>query len=159
MVKHVESGELSLDDCTYISEADFEKVKKRYNPKPNDLVLTCVGTIGRVALVPQDFIFSADRSLALIRLSEKKLLPKFAKELLQSEAIQAQMASKAIGTAQKHLYLKDIRHLMVNIPEVTVQQYILSQLEPIRHMLQATRASIDHAKRINTIFISTILGT
>ena len=75
VVKHVESGRLKLNDCTFVSEEDFERVKKRYNPKPNDLVLTCVGTIGIIALVPANFVFSADRSLALIRLSEDKLLP------------------------------------------------------------------------------------
>ena len=69
------------------------------------------------------------------------------------------MASRAIGTAQKHLYLKDISHIRVNVPNLTAQMDILLKLEPIRQMLQTTAASINEAKRINATYINSIFRT
>lgn len=154
VVKHVEEGKLKLDECTYVSSVDFEKVRKRYDPRENDLVLTCVGSIGRIALVPKNFIFSADRSLALIRVSERKLTHCFAKELLESDAVQEQMASKAIGTAQKHLYLKDIRQLQVTVPDIATQNTILSRLNPIKDSLLAAGLNAKELRRYGMQFIS-----
>ena len=106
VVKHIVDGEIVLEDCTYIAESDFERVKKRYNPEPDDLILTCVGTIGRTALVPDAFPFSADRSLALLRFAPDKVIPSFGKQLLDSKRLQRQLEARSIGTAQQHLYLK-----------------------------------------------------
>jgi type I restriction enzyme S subunit len=159
VVRHVENGELRLDDCTFISESDFERVKKRYDPKPNDLVLTCVGTIGRIAVVPKDFVFSADRSLALIRPAQEKLIPEFAKVLLESAPLQAQMSSKAIGTAQLHLYLKDIRQLNVTIPASKTQSKILSQLAPIRQTQVNALSAVESSKRLASELISSLFGS
>jgi len=159
VVKHVVGGELVLDDCTYISAPDFERVRKRYDPLPGDIVVTCVGTIGRVALVAKNFIFSADRSLVLIRPAKNRLLPEFGKALLESASVQEQMAAKAIGTAQKHLYLKDIRSLCVAVPDVNAQMSILSRLEPIRRSLSSVVSIRDSAKSVtgevtNSVFVS-----
>lgn len=157
VVRHVDRGELSVEDCTFISETDFERVKKRYSPEPNDLVITCVGTIGRVALVPDNLVFSADRSLALVRLRQDVLLPEFAKLLLQSKAVQEQMDSRAIGTAQKHLYLKDIRHLRVTVPDVPTQRAILLRLEPLQRALRALQSAVVAANEVKSTIINLVL--
>lgn len=157
VVKHVEGGELTLNDCTYISEKDFERVKKRYSPKSNDIVLTCVGTIGRIAIVPEKCVFSADRSLSLLRPLQTKLLPQFAKLILESEPVQVQMAAKAIGTAQLHLYLKDIRALRVTIPSVKAQSEILSRLEPVRKLQLAVVENREASKRVLSEMVNNLL--
>jgi type I restriction enzyme S subunit len=66
--KNVFDWKLSEDDCTFISWDDFERTSKRYMPSGGDVIITCVGTLGRTAVVPDGYVFSADRNLAAIRL-------------------------------------------------------------------------------------------
>jgi restriction endonuclease S subunit len=108
--------------------------------------------------VPKDLVFSADRSLALIRPARDKLTPEFAKLLLESETVQARMVSKAIGTAQKHLYLRDLRSLEVTIPEVSAQSKIVLQLAPFKHAISSLATTINAAKRLASEVMTFVFG-
>ena len=126
VVQNVSDGMLRIDGCTHISKKDFARVEKRYSPRADDLVLTCVGTIGRAALVPPGFVFSADRSLAILRFDTNRVLPQYALAVLRSQSLQQQMERASIGTAQKHLFLGDIRKLRLPIPDIKTQENVLS---------------------------------
>lgn len=39
-VKNIINGKLIEDDCTYITEQDFERTRKRYTPKGGDVIIT-----------------------------------------------------------------------------------------------------------------------
>lgn len=50
--KNIDDDHITFNDPRYLSQEDFEAENKRTNIKPNDLLITIVGTIGRVAIVP-----------------------------------------------------------------------------------------------------------
>jgi len=52
--------------ATYISEQDYKEIHRSFEVKREDLLLTIVGTLGRVAIVNTDDKFSIQRSVALI---------------------------------------------------------------------------------------------
>jgi len=126
--KHVHNDRLHTDECTFISAADYDRVNRRCEPKAGDVVLTCVGTIGRVATVPPDFIFSPDRNLAVLR-PLPSMRPRFLMFSLMSSQLQRFMASASGSTAQPHLYLEDLRALPIAVPPVKVQDAALRFLE------------------------------
>lgn len=137
-----DDGQYSFDGCTFISPTDFERVKKRYTPKEGDLLITCVGSIGRVAMVDKRTEFSADRSLAVVRPSADLLLPEYAYYILRSPQVQHQFSRLSIGTAQAHLYLKDLRGIKVKVPATAVQRAQLEVLREIDH------AALEVAQRL-----------
>ena len=49
--KHVKRlDRLTTESCTFISDADFREIpRQRYEPAANDLIVTCVGTVGEIA--------------------------------------------------------------------------------------------------------------
>ena len=69
MARNVGHDSIVLDEVSYISQEDHERIYKRCKPETGDLLLVCVGaTIGRCCLVPFDFDeFSLARSVALIK--------------------------------------------------------------------------------------------
>ena len=53
MARNVGHHSIVLDEVSYISQEDHERIYKRCNPETGDLLLVCVGaTIGRCCLVP-----------------------------------------------------------------------------------------------------------
>jgi type I restriction enzyme S subunit len=125
--KNIRSGEIRIEGCTFVSLEGFEQTRKRYDPKPGDVIVTCVGTIGESAVVPEGIVFSADRNLAAVRPT-----PDFDANYLRfalSSRRQRQAMLEASGsTAQPHLYLRDLRALQVPAPPLEQQRAITSTL-------------------------------
>jgi type I restriction enzyme, S subunit len=134
--KGVRGGAIVLDGCTYVSAEGFAQTSARYRPVEGDVIVTCVGTIGRVAVVPPDLVFSADRNLAAVRLAPDRMLPQFLALILGSVSLQRHMHGASGSTAQPHLYLKDLRSLPVVVPPLETQAGLVSAA----HELLASRA-------------------
>ncbi|WP_244986758.1 restriction endonuclease subunit S [Mycobacterium marinum] len=119
-------GTIDLTAGTYITEDGFEQTARRYRPLAGDVIVTCVGTIGRIAVVPEGVRFSADRNLAAIRVDEDKVIPAYVALALRGTASQLKMARASGSTAQPHLYLRDLRATTIRVPERTEQARILA---------------------------------
>lgn len=135
-----ENDGYNFDGCTFISETDFERVKKRYTPTAGDIIITCVGSIGRVAIVDGRTKFSADRSLAIVRPLPDRLIPEYGFFLMKTPRIQRQFSHSSIGTAQAHLYLKELRSIKVQLPSIREQETQLSVLREISASIARLRA-------------------
>ena len=129
--KNIKNWKITFDNCTYISPDDFEVVKTRYNPQKDDLIITCVGTIGETAIVPDNLVFSADRNLAVIRLTRKGVDPKFLQYTLNAPLWKEIMKKCSSSTAQPHFYLKDIRSLIIPLPPLSEQQEIVRRIDAL----------------------------
>ena len=127
--KNIRNWQISEEGCTYIIEQDFEKVCKRYLPIRGDIIITCVGTIGRTAIVPKNYIFSADRNLAVVRLISEGLTEKLLQFYLNTPAAQNSMNTASGSTAQPHLYLGKIRVFPVPLPPLAEQLRIVIEVE------------------------------
>lgn len=121
VVASIANGAIDKNACTFISESDYERVKRRYEPAGGDVLLSCVGSVGDAALVPDGYVFAADRSLAIYRPQPSKLHPIYAMLLLRSPKSQRYFASVATGTAQLHLYLTDLRRQTITVPSIKRQ--------------------------------------
>lgn len=142
---------IDTSNCTFIDEGDFARSRVRYDPRPGDVIVTCVGTIGRTAIVPRGLRFSADRNLAAIRLGES-MDARFVKYVLDSPGHQGQMGSASGSTAQPHLYLRDLRALIVPVPPLDEQTAIADEIDRRMSVIDVLRASallsLDKAEQI-----------
>jgi len=111
--KNIINGKIVESNCTFISKEDFKKVRKRYEPMTDDVIITCVGTIGRTAIVPPNYAFSADRNLAAVRLVNNGISPKILRLILDSPYAQTRMHNASGSTAQPHFYLSALRSFVV----------------------------------------------
>jgi type I restriction enzyme S subunit len=127
--KHVRNWRLEPSDCTYISRDDAVKVFKRYSPLVGDLIVTCVGTVGRTAIVPEGFEFSPDRNLAAVRLLPRSVNTKYVQIFLESPDIQKVLKTSSGSTAQPHLYLSDLRSIFISLPPLVEQNEIVVEID------------------------------
>ena len=93
-----------------------------------DVIITCVGTIGRIGIVPERCRFSPDRNLAGCR-PLPGLNERFLAHVLAAPLIQDRMRNASGSTAQPHVYLGDLRQLPVPVPPPDVQEAIAYELD------------------------------
>ncbi|PTF46610.1 restriction endonuclease subunit S [Staphylococcus chromogenes] len=102
------------EDLLYISEEIYNYFSEKYgSPKEGDLLITSVGTIGNVALVPSDFKFYF-KDGNLIWLKDIKMNSHFLKYYLESIQGKKRLLDKASGSNQKALTISGLESLKVN---------------------------------------------
>ncbi|AMN50645.1 restriction endonuclease subunit S [Psychrobacter sp. P2G3] len=120
---------VDFDDAPYISEEDYNKIHARYTIKSGDILLTVVGTLGRVALVPEELAekFTLQRSVAIIRVA-KGICNQFLMQLFSSSDFTHLLHRKSNSTAQAGVYLGELGKLKILLPSFEEQQKIATVL-------------------------------
>lgn len=147
MARNVGHHSIVLDEVSYISQEDHERIYKRCNPETGDLLLVCVGaTIGRCCLVPFDFDeFSLARSVALIKpniqFNSLFLLHHFKDLHFQNEIQNSRNTS-----AQAGLYTGQIKKLKVSVPPIELQNQYAERVQVIEAQKVQAQASLAQAE-------------
>jgi type I restriction enzyme, S subunit len=115
----------------YISEEKFNKLKD-FEIKPNDVLISLVGTFGKISVVP-DKVEKGIINPRLIKISPntKKMLSKFLKYLLTSDLLQRQMSQYTHGGTMGILNAKIIKDLCFPVPPIPEQNAITMILQEI----------------------------
>ena len=120
---------VDFDDAPYISEEDYNKIHARYTIKSGDILLTVVGTLGRVALVPEELAekFTLQRSVAIIRVA-KGICNQFLMQLFSSSDFTHLLHRKSNSTAQAGVYLGELGKLKILLPSFEEQEKVATVL-------------------------------
>jgi len=129
MVKNIKEEKIDFnEDIKYISEEEHKKLKA-CQPKPNDVLLTKVGTIGVANVVPKNSPeFNIFVSVAKIELKEG-INPYYVKAFLNSMFGRIQMERLVKGVSQPDLHLIDIRKIKIPMPPLNIQNNIAEIME------------------------------
>lgn len=128
--KNVRDGFLDMENCDYISEADYNKSRERCCPEKGDILIVSVGgTIGRSSLVSDNDQFALVRSVAMI----KPLLfnSAYLKYAMDSPFLQNSIHSNKRGGAQPCLYLSEISKFVFAMPPLEEQERIVAKIDEL----------------------------
>ncbi|OAU16772.1 restriction endonuclease subunit S [Lacticaseibacillus rhamnosus] len=147
--KNVIQDSIVFDDSDRkISEDDFNDIYANYHIKKNDVLLTIVGTIGRVALFPRLTVPVAfQRSVAILR-TKPTLFPYFLALELQTPTIQSKIKARANMSAQAGIYLGDLKKVVISIPKSEEQIEIAMSLNRLTNLIAATQHKENLLKKI-----------
>lgn len=125
--RNIQDNEILLNDVDYVDEDEYNRIAKRCNPRKNDVLISCSGSIGRVTVVRDDNKYVMVRSAAMIR-------PVFVHScylmyVLQSNCLQSQIQNYSKQTAQANLFQAAIRALQFPLPPLAEQQRIVAKIE------------------------------
>lgn len=126
--KDIYNNEIHIPaDCRIISEEDYKSIFKSYNLENNDILLTIVGTIGRIAIykiaMPQ---VAFQRSVAIIR--PKKIYDaKFISQYMSIYYFQSELLKRQNKGAQGGIYLGSLSKILVKIPSKKEEQEKIGQ--------------------------------
>ena len=145
--RNIDNGSINFDEFRFISNEDFAQEDRRTRVTAGDVLLTIVGTIGRVAVVPRTAApFALQRSVAVM--TPTTLLSKYLAYQLQAPDVQRYFEQNARGTAQKGVYLKTLGNTPVLVPERDVQQQTVAYLDEQLSRLDASVAAL-HRVQVN----------
>jgi len=119
-----------FDDIRYfIDEAKFKEMI-RFELLPNDLIMSCSGTMGRVAIVPND-IKRGIINQALLKLTPSKaILPEYLKHWMDSTDFQNSLKEQSGGAAVQNVASVSIlKEISVTFPPLPEQQRIVKILD------------------------------
>lgn len=143
----VRDGALDLSLAPAV-DAPQDQEAERTRVRPDDILITIVGDVGRVALVrgdPGECYVS--QSVALVR-PNGGVDPRYLETYLRSPAHgQAYFEEKQYGVGRGHLLLGHLRDLPVLVPEFEEQSRIVSRIEGQLSMLASAVESLGSARR------------
>ncbi|MEI7938460.1 MAG: restriction endonuclease subunit S [Verrucomicrobiota bacterium] len=149
--RNVRDGFLDFSDVDYVNEDEHHRIKERCNPEQGDILLSCSGTIGRVAVVHTTERFSLVRSVALIKLKKELLRPDFLACYLRTPHLATTMSASANASSQANLFQNKIKALPVFIPTMTLQDRFVERTGEIRELGAAQATS---RQRLEALFQS-----
>lgn len=139
--RNIENDSINFDkDVRYISEGAYKNEMQRTNVQKGDVLLTIVGTIGRVAMVEQTQKIAIQRSVALLKpiiISSKYLM-----YYLSSPFCQKLLIDNATGTAQKGIYLTTLKKITIPLPPIQEQERITLKIEEILSSLEKSKEQL-----------------
>lgn len=140
--KNIEDNYISLSSPRYLSESDYASENKRTQISAGDLLVTIVGTIGRVAIVPPALEgICVQRSVAVLKTNPDIIDNRFLMYQLQN--MRPHLEREAKGVAQKGIYLKQLSSLTVSTPPMEEQKRIAAVLDKVTDLIAQRHAQLD----------------
>ena len=120
---------LILTDVAYISE-EINQKKSGSIVKPKDILLNITGgSIGRCALVPDDFdIANVNQHVIIIRLVNPELR-KYLHDVITSPYIQEQILSRQVGSGRGGLSAETLSTFLIPLPPMNEQVSTIKKLQ------------------------------
>ncbi len=156
-VKDIYNNSVHFDKCKYISEKEHTELFKRCNPEQGDVLITKSGTIGRMALVPENPQFSLFVSVALIKNKKDIILSKFLMYCLQNFLNSISISNDIKGGVVKNFHLEDIRETLIPSVSIGDQLNIISKLEELFSELDKGIEQLETAQQQLKIYRQSLL--
>jgi type I restriction enzyme S subunit len=130
---------------------------KRTRLHGGELVVSLVGTVGRVAYIPQSLCgANLHRNLGLVQIIEPNS-SKFTIHYLQSEIGQKEFSENALGSTQSLLNLSCLRSLRVIKPTPQEQTMIAERCDSIDSIISGNKLSLKKLRSIKTALMQDLL--
>lgn len=114
----------------FIDEKKYQELEG-FSIKSQDLIISCAGTIGRVAIIPDEAKPGViNQALMRIRPNREVITPHYLKWYLQSPAAKREIFGQVAGTALKNLAaISKIKQSKIPLPPLNEQNRIVSILD------------------------------
>ena len=139
--KNIDDDFITLDSPRFLSHSDYIAENKRTTVSEGDLLMTIVGTIGRVAIVPEELKgICLQRSVAVIKPEREIVNNRYLMYQLQN--MRPFLEKEARGVAQKGIYLKQVSQLDIKLPELEHQMQIVKVLDKASKLIFLRRQQL-----------------
>ncbi len=105
----------------FIPEYEYQRISKRCNPELGDVLMSCSGTVGRVATLNISGPISMVRSVALIKPKHDVVESKFLEYFLRNKYTQRLIKQSSHQSSQANIFTGQIKELPVLLPPLSLQ--------------------------------------
>jgi type I restriction enzyme S subunit len=150
--RNVRDGFIDFDNVDYVDELEFQRIAKRCLPRKGDVLISCSGSVGRVALVESKEPFVLVRSAALVVPNTSLIDARYLSEYLRTPRMFRLMNKRANSSGQPNLFLNQIKQLPILLPSINRQREFSRRFMALRSNLLPTMTEASH--RLNGLFAS-----
>ena len=146
-VNNLVDNRIDLTDLRYISKEDDLVFAKKCKPKVGDVLLGKAASVGKVAIVEEDFDFNIWSPIALVRAGDA-INAKFLYYQLLSADCAGQIALLTNSSSQGNIGMGDIERLQISYPGPDEQTAIATVLSDMDAKIAALEARRDKTRAI-----------
>ncbi|MDD4849340.1 MAG: restriction endonuclease subunit S [Gemmiger sp.] len=134
-----------VDNDLFISQKHYHMLMQTYDvPHAGDLMVTGVGTIGKVYIVKEkDCFYYKDASVLCFENCYHAIEPQFAKFMIDSSLLQKQIHSKTYGNTVDTITIAIANDYLCVLPPLSEQTRIISKLQDSLQMVSSIKCSSD----------------
>lgn len=145
-ITNVQKGEVVDDSPKFYSQTSKEPIEK-YKLVENDLLISLTGNVGRVGLLPKDFLPAAlNQRVACLRVKDNRLNLKYLFYLLNRNEFENDCIKSSSGIAQKNMSTVWLAKYSIPLPSLEVQEQIVAELENYQKVIDGARAVAENWK-------------
>lgn len=134
--RNVNDGYIDVSDVDYVGEVEYQRMRKRCDPEPGDILISCSGTVGRVCEVPEGFECVLVRSAALVKFRPEEVISRYAEWIMRSDLVKRQIVSRQRQGAQANLFQGEIALLQLLQPSQKEQKLIAEKLDSLEKLIE-----------------------
>jgi type I restriction enzyme S subunit len=155
--RNIRDGYIALHDVDFVPEAEYQRISKRVLPQQGDILISCSGSIGRTAVVPENMKFSMVRSVAILQPKRNLVDSQFLAYQVSSTQIQTQIEKSLSQLAQANLFQAPIKALNVVIPPFSEQQKIANIIKSVDTNILNKSKNLDSIKNTKKALMQDLL--
>ena len=145
--KHITSEFMDFNNIRYVNEATYESYKKKFKPNQNDILISNIGTLGKIVLVENDIDFLVAWNIFKVELDINKVMPKFLLFALKLAASRGYFDRMKTGNATKFVNKADTLNIPINLPSKLEQTKIANFLSSIDNKIEQVGKQLDESKQ------------
>jgi type I restriction enzyme M protein len=128
----------------YLSKEQFSELKK-FEVAEGDILITCAGTLGRIAVVPKGIEQGIINSVLMrVRIKKGGVTREYLVYLLQSQQIQSGIGDKATGVALKNMFAtSELKKFQIPLPPLEVQKEIVAEIAYHQNEISRFQSAIE----------------
>jgi len=141
-----QSHAISDDFSTFRYFIDKKKFVEMsgFKVRPGDLIMSCSGTMGKVAIIPEDAPEGIINQALLKLTSTDKIMVALLKHWMESSNFQQSLLDLTFGAAIKNVAsVKVLKGLRLPLPPLEEQQAIVAEIEAEQKLVEANRELIE----------------
>jgi len=141
--KHAINGDFTIGKY-FIDEKKYREMEA-FAIAPNDLLISCSGTMGKVVIVPEDAPKGIiNQALLKITPNKGKVLSFYLKCILESEQVQERYFQSTDGAAIQNVGSMEVmKRIPIPLPPLETQQKIVAEIESERQLVEANKKLIE----------------
>lgn len=155
--RNITNEGIKLDDVDFVEEEEYLRIRKRCNPEIGDVLISCSGSVGRVAVADSNEYVMV-RSAALIKQSREHLNATYLANALKAPFAQLQIVQKSKTTAQSNLFLGKILEISIPLPSLSEQNRIVAKTNQLMALCDALEQRIAASIVKQTELLKTVMA-
>ena len=141
-----------IDNDLYISEELYKELSLSGVPKPGDIMVTAVGTLGKTYVVKEDDKFYYKDASVICFENHYKMCSEYLAMMMDTQLMRQQIKSNSDGTTVATLTMVRMNEYLLPLPPLREQYRIIAKIEELLPLVERYAEAYEKLEKFNAKF-------